>query len=113
MPYEKLSNESSSETSDEVAARVMAARERQRARLEGTRLTCNADMGAGEVRHHCQVLPDAEPLMRAAMQRLHLSARGYHRVLKLARTIADLADAGEIGSAHIAEALQYRPKAVD
>lgn len=66
------------------------------------RLTCNADMGPQEVRQFCGV--------EAAAQRLQLSARAFHRVLKLARTIADLADAEVIAAPHLAEALQYRPK---
>ena len=96
------------ERSAAVRERVIAARDRQRARLEGTGLTCNAEMGPAEVRRHCRTEPAAEALLRAAMQRLHLSARSYHRVLKLARTIADLAAAETIGAAHVAEALQYR-----
>ena len=67
----------------------------------GRRLTCNADMGPAEVRLYCEVDPAGKALLRAAMQQLHMSARAYHRILKLARTIADLA-----GS----EAIQYRPR---
>jgi predicted ATPase with chaperone activity len=98
------------ETSTQVRGRVLAARARQEARLDGTGLRCNAEMGPAEVRRHCATEVPAEALLRAAMQRLHLSARSYHRVLKLARTIADLAGAPTIGAAHVAEALQYRPR---
>jgi magnesium chelatase family protein len=98
------------EPSATVRARVIAARERQRARLGGSGLTCNAEMGPAEVRRHCRPEPAAEGLLRAAVQRLHLSARAYHRVLKLARTIADLAGAATIGAPHVAEALQYRSR---
>jgi magnesium chelatase family protein len=101
------------ETSADVRARVIAARERQRARLAGTTLSCNAELGPAEVRRFCQTEAPAEALLRAAMQRLHLSARSYHRLLKLARTIADLAGAETIGAAHVAEALQYRPRQVE
>ncbi len=101
---------SSPEPSAAVRSRVLAARAWQRARLAGTGLTCNAEMGPAEVHRFCQTDGAAEGLLRAAMQRLHLSARGYHRVLKLARTIADLAGAEVISAAHVAEALQYRPR---
>jgi magnesium chelatase family protein len=101
------------EPSAAVRARVLAARQRQQARLAGMGLLCNAEMGPAEVHRYCQTDGAAEGLLRAAMQRLHLSARGYHRVLKLARTIADLAAAEVIGAAHVAEALQYRPRQVE
>ena len=71
---------------------------------------CNADMRIGEVRQFCALQPEGQSLMRAAMSQLNLSARAYHRILKLSRTIADLAGSEEIQSAHLAEALQYRPK---
>jgi len=89
---------------------VQRARARQAARLVGTTLVCNAELGPKEVRAHCRVAEEAQGLLKAAMARLQLSARGYHRVLKLARTIADLADAEQIAAPHLAEALQYRPR---
>jgi magnesium chelatase family protein len=113
VPYDKLATEAPGERSPVVCERVVAARERQRARLSDVRLSCNAEMGSGEVRRFCALAPDAEPLLRAAVQRLGLSARAYHRVLKLARTIADLDGAVEIASPHVAEALQYRPRSVE
>jgi magnesium chelatase family protein len=70
----------------------------------------NADMGPAEVREFCQVDEAGKSLLRAAMQQLHMSARAYHRILKLARTIADLAGSDTIETAHLAEAIQYRPR---
>ena len=70
----------------------------------------NADMGPAEVRDHCQVDEAGKSLLRAAMQQLHMSARAYHRILKLARTIADLAGSEGIETAQLAEAIQYRPR---
>jgi magnesium chelatase family protein len=67
-------------------------------------------MRVAEVRKFCQLKPEGQGLVRSAMAQLQLSARAYHRILKLARTIADLAGCEEIESVHLAEALQYRPK---
>ncbi|MBC7236713.1 MAG: YifB family Mg chelatase-like AAA ATPase [Chloroflexi bacterium] len=108
VDYEKLTGEALAEPSSAVRARVEAARERQRARLEGTPLYCNADMGPAEVRRFCKLDTAGRSLIKAAMMQMGLSARAYHRVLKLARTIADLAGAEEIAAPHLAEALQYR-----
>ena len=77
-----------------------------------TDIVCNADMHVGEVRQFCQLQAEGQSLMRAAMSQLQLSARAYHRILKLPRTIADLAGSDEIQSAHLAEALQYHPKII-
>ena len=71
---------------------------------------CNADMRVGEIRQFCKLQEEGQSLMRAAMSQMNLSARVYHRILKLARTIADLAGSDEIESTHLAESLQYRPK---
>jgi predicted ATPase with chaperone activity len=93
--------------------RVCRRRASSRPAFTGTRLRTNADMGPAEARQFCQLDEASQRLMRAAMRQLHLSARAYHRVLKLARTIADLASAPEIGPAHLAEAIQYRPRRVE
>jgi magnesium chelatase family protein len=111
--YEKLSGQRLGEPSVAVRERVAAARQVQAKRFKGTRLLTNADMGPAEVRQYCQLDEAGQRLMQAAMRQLHLSARAYHRVLKLARTIADLAGAEGIGPAHLAEAIQYRPRRVE
>jgi magnesium chelatase family protein len=89
---------------------VQAARERQPIRFKGSDIVCNSDMRVAEVRKFCKLDEAGDSLVRAAMSQLNLSARGYHRVLKLARTIADLAGCDHIQSVHLAEVLQYRPK---
>ncbi|MDA1097176.1 MAG: magnesium chelatase, partial [Chloroflexi bacterium] len=70
----------------------------------------NADMGPVEVREFCPLDAAAQGIMKAAMEHLHLSARGFHRILKLARTVADMSECQDIGASHLAEALQYRPR---
>jgi magnesium chelatase family protein len=110
VEYEKLADERLGEPSARVRARVEAARERQRERFAGTHLLCNADMQPADVRVYCQVDGTGKSLLKAAMSQLQLSARAYHRILKLARTIADLAGSAEIQPQHLAEAIQYRPR---
>jgi len=110
VEYEKLVADTSGEGSVTVRARVEAARDVQRRRYEGTRVLANADMTAVEVRQHCPMDAPTKGLLQAAMKQLHLSARAFHRILKLARTIADLSGAEAIQAAHLAEALQYRPR---
>ena len=120
VDYDKLTSDRLGEPSEAVRDRVEAAREVQRARFDGAnpehsvpgghRLTCNADMGPAEVRVYCEVDQAGKALLRAAMQQLHMSARAYHRILKLARTIADLSGSETIQTPHLAEAIQYRPR---
>ncbi len=110
VEYEKLASDVSLETSELIRVRVEGARERQRRRFEGTHLSCNAEMGPGEVREYCRLDDAGRSLLRSAMYQLQMSARAFHRILKLARTIADLAGEEEITTAHLAEAIQYRPR---
>jgi magnesium chelatase family protein len=110
VEYEKLSDDRLGEPSAAIRQRVEAARERQRRRFEGTALLTNADMGPAEVREYCPLDDAGRSLLRAAMQQLQMSARAYHRILKLARTIADLAGNEKIQTVHLAEAIQYRPR---
>ncbi|MGH7475849.1 MAG: YifB family Mg chelatase-like AAA ATPase, partial [Longimicrobiales bacterium] len=97
------------EPSAAIRARVVAARERQLARLRYCAgVFANAQMGVREVRQYCRLERDAEVLLRTAMERLGMSARAYHRTLRIARTIADLGGAESIATEHLAEAIQYR-----
>jgi magnesium chelatase family protein len=112
IDYEKLSDDRLGEKSEKVQARVTATRKRQQERFKGTRLSCNADMTAAEVREFCQVEESAQSLLKAAMKQLSLSARAFHRILKLARTIADHEEAEIIKAPHLAEAIQYRPRSL-
>jgi len=105
VPYEKLTDARLGEPSETVRGRVEAARQRQRARFAGTDIACNADMRPADVRKYCKLDDAGNALIRTAMSQLQLSARAFHRVLKLARTIADLAGSKAVQPAHLAEAI--------
>lgn len=116
VDYDKLTDDRRGEPSAAIRERVERARARQVARFAdpaengGRPARANADMDVRQITEHARLTPDGERLMRSAMQQMNLSARGYHRVLKLARTIADLADCDAIETHHLAEALQYRAR---
>ena len=111
VDYEKLSGDTVGESSASIRARVEAARELQRQRFkDNPNVTCNAEMGPAEIRQYCRLGQEGEKLVKGLMTHYHISARAYHRLLKLARTIADLDSSAEIQTRHIAEAIQYRPR---
>lgn len=113
VDYDKLMQKSGAETSAVVRARVEAARDRQRVRFaKHPGLYANSDMGVSEINQFCKLTSEAQQLIEISVKRMQLSARAYHRVLKLSRTIADLGESETIQAQHIAEAIQYRPKQV-
>lgn len=109
VEVEKLSEIKTGEDSRNIRVRVTRARGIQRKRFDGKILT-NSEMGNLEIRQFCQITQEGLDLLKRAIASLNLSARGYHRVLKLARTIADLAESENILAQHVAEALQYRAR---
>jgi magnesium chelatase family protein len=109
VDYDKLMSVERGESSTSVRARVERARARQRKRFTNQAgLIANADMRTGDIQKFCILTPEARQVLELSVRRMQLSARAYHRVLKLSRTIADLADTNLIEMPHVAEALQYR-----
>ena len=109
MKFREMSGAQSGETSAQIRERVIAARQRQHARFAGKpKVTCNARMGSRELKQFCELDDATKELLKFAMTDLNLSARAYDRILKVARTIADLAGAEKISSDHISEAIQFR-----
>jgi len=113
VEVDKLTNHPQTESSLTIRKRVQKARNLQTRRFQKSSLTCNAEMGNKEIKAFCSLSPDCLRLLRQAVSQLGLSARGYFKIIKIARTIADLEEEKEIGLNHIAEALQYRPKKED
>jgi magnesium chelatase family protein len=104
----ELRREEPGESSDSIRDRVETARSRQRERFRVGETTCNARMGQREIRKHCSIDSKLGDLLQGAMEQLSLSARAYDRILKVARTLADLDEAEVIAQKHLLEAIQYR-----
>ncbi len=111
VKVEKLESDSPGESSRAIRERVQKARDIQSERFKAEKIIDNSEMSSQQIRQFCPLDEPSKLLLRQAVDHLHLSARAYHRILKLARTIADLAASEKISAEHIAEALQYRPKA--
>ena len=103
-----VSREANAETSEAVRERVNTSRKVQQERFEEESFFCNADMETKHIKKYCGIGEEAKNLLQLAMSELGMSARAYHRILKVARTIADLADSENIQTEHISEAIQYR-----
>jgi magnesium chelatase family protein len=109
VEYRDISSTRTEESSTSIRERVVAARERQQARFRSdTKTNCNARMAPRHIKEHCKLSEDSQELIRVAMTELNLSARAYDRILKVSRTVADLASAEEITCEHVSEAIQYR-----
>ena len=109
VPFGELASDGTGEGSDAVRERVIAARELQGARLaDAAGVACNAHMGPAELRRYVRPSPEVLSLLQRAIDRLGLSARAYHRLLKVSQTIADLEGSARVRTVHAAEAIQYR-----
>lgn len=110
VKFEKLSSTELSESSEKVRERVEKAREIQNRRFKGLKIQTNSEMSNLEIRNFCKLNNESIDLLKSAVNQLHLSARGYNRILKLSRTIADLGSSNDIELQHLAEALQFRTR---
>ena len=110
--FEKLATIPPGESSHVVRERVQAAREVQLGRFRGTKITCNAEMSSEQVKKYCAMDDATRELLQRAVTQFQLSGRGYFRVLKVARTIADIAGSTEVTLQHVAESLQYRQRSL-
>ena len=108
VPYKDLMGDFKAESSARIRQRVLAARKLQSGRLRRTKIYCNAQMNTRQVKKLCQIGEKSSTLLETAINTLGLSARAYNRILKIARTIADLETSPQIQADHIAEAIQYR-----
>ena len=108
MDFQDIAVPREAERSAIIRERVIAARDVQKARFAGTKLCFNGEMGAGEVEKYCRLGEKERKFMEKVYQNLQLSARGYHKILKVARTIADLAGSEQIREIHLSEAVCYR-----
>jgi magnesium chelatase family protein len=108
VKFKDLAGQSGGEPSAAIRDRVMASRERQKKRFQGKAIFCNAQMGPRQIKKFCALSPDSQNLLEQAMEYLGLSARAYHRILKISRTIADLENMEDIAPHHVSEAIQYR-----
>ena len=110
LDYSDLTSTSLAEASALIRKRVQLARDRQLARFQNGKITANSEMSQLEIKKYCTTDSKGADILKKAVSHLHISARAYFRILKIARTIADLENKEEIASRHIAEAIQYRPK---
>jgi magnesium chelatase family protein len=110
IKFEKLNEDYQGEPSSAIRERVGRARNIQKGRFINSRVVANSEMGSVEVKKFCKLSAPSLELMKNAVSRFHLSARAYYRIIKVARTIADLEESLEIEPKHIAEAIQYRFK---
>jgi magnesium chelatase family protein len=109
LKYDELKSTAAGESSMDIRNRVNRAREIQLARYKGKKkIYCNAHLGSKDIRKHCAIDDEAQSLLKTAIERFGLSARAYDKVLKVARTIADLDGVENIKTQHVAEAIQYR-----